>query len=78
MKSNPRSVLTALGIAVLAVLAPILLYFAAALIGALVPANPDWREPEEGVLIFIRTNGVHTWLMLPAVNPDRPSGHERV
>ena len=44
-----------------------LLYFAAALVGALVPANREWREPEQGVTIFIRTNGVHTWVMVPKV-----------
>ena len=44
-----------------------LLYFGAALIGGLVPANAGWREAERGVRIFVRTNGVHTWIMVPKV-----------
>jgi uncharacterized protein (TIGR02117 family) len=43
------------------------LYFAAALLGGLIPANPGWREAERGVTIFVRTNGVHTWLMVPTI-----------
>jgi uncharacterized protein (TIGR02117 family) len=42
-----------------------LAYFAGALIGGLVPANAGWREAERGVRIFVRTNGVHTWIMVP-------------
>ncbi|HEY0627344.1 MAG TPA: TIGR02117 family protein [Allosphingosinicella sp.] len=44
-----------------------LFYLAAGVAGSLIPANSDWREPEEGVTILVRTNGVHTWLMLPKV-----------
>ena len=58
------------GWAVAALVAPILLYFMAALAGGLIPANAGWREPEEGVVIFVRTNGVHTWIMMPTVSPD--------
>ena len=36
-------------------------YFLAALILGLVPANVGWREPEQGVTIFLRSNGAHTW-----------------
>jgi uncharacterized protein (TIGR02117 family) len=53
-----------------AVGAPILLYFVAALIGGLIPANAGWTEPREGVPIFLRTNGVHTWIMVPTVSPE--------
>ena len=42
--------------------------FAALILGA-VPANNGWREPEQGVQIFVRTNGVHTWIMVPKVTP---------
>ena len=42
-----------------------LFYFFAGFLGSLIPANAAWREPAQGVTIFIRTNGVHTWLMLP-------------
>jgi uncharacterized protein (TIGR02117 family) len=47
-----------------------LLYFASALLLGLVPANAGWQEPEEGVRILIRTNGVHTWIVMPKVTPE--------
>lgn len=47
-----------------------LFYLLAAAVGALIPANPGWNEAERGVTIFVRTNGVHTWLMLPKVAED--------
>jgi uncharacterized protein (TIGR02117 family) len=56
--------------AVLALLAIPVFYFAAALLLGLVPANAGWHEAKEGVRIFVRTNGVHTWIMVPAVSPD--------
>ncbi|MFN3945942.1 MAG: TIGR02117 family protein [Allosphingosinicella sp.] len=49
-----------------ALLAVPLLYLLAALAGALVPRNPGWQEPDAGVQIFVRTNGVHADLVLPA------------
>jgi uncharacterized protein (TIGR02117 family) len=47
-----------------------LLYLAAAFFGGLIPVNASWQEPEEGVAIFLRTNGVHTWVMVPTVTPQ--------
>jgi uncharacterized protein (TIGR02117 family) len=44
-----------------------LLYLLAALILGAVPANPDWREAKQGIRIFVRTNGVHTWIVVPKV-----------
>jgi uncharacterized protein (TIGR02117 family) len=38
--------------------------------GGIIPANPGWQEPEEGVRLFIRTNGVHTWIMVPKVTAE--------
>jgi uncharacterized protein (TIGR02117 family) len=58
----------AIGLAVL--LAGPILYFAAALVGALALANAGWREPPSGVTIFVRTNGVHTWIMVPTTTPE--------
>ena len=46
------------------------LYLFAAFILALVPANAGWKEAEQGVTIFVRTNGVHTWIMVPKVTPE--------
>jgi uncharacterized protein (TIGR02117 family) len=40
-------------------------YFAAALLGSLIPANAQWREPKDGIPIFVETNGVHVSLILP-------------
>ena len=45
-------------------------YFLAALVLGAIPANADWKEPKEGVTIFLRTNGVHTWIMVPKVTPE--------
>jgi uncharacterized protein (TIGR02117 family) len=42
-----------------------LLYLAAGAIGGAIPRNPDWREAEQGVTIWVATNGVHTGLILP-------------
>ena len=58
-----------------------LLYFTAALIGALIPANAGWKEAKAGVTIFVRTNGVHTWIMVPSAaagidwRPIAPASH---
>jgi uncharacterized protein (TIGR02117 family) len=46
------------------------LYFLAALIGGLIGVNSTWREPENGVEIFIETNGVHTAIILPRRHKD--------
>jgi len=51
---------------VLAVLAIPLLYLAAALVGSLIPVNRDWREPDQGITIYLVDNGVHLDLVLPA------------
>lgn len=50
------------------VLAVPLSYFLAAFVLGLVPANVSWHEAQRGVTIFVRTNGVHTWIMMPKVN----------
>jgi len=46
-----------------------LTYLLAALAGGLIPANSGWTEPSEGVRIFVETNGVHTWIVVPTVTP---------
>jgi uncharacterized protein (TIGR02117 family) len=43
-----------------------LLYLLAAVAGAFIPRNAGWTEPAEGVQIFVRTNGVHADVVLPA------------
>ena len=56
----------ALRAALFVVVAIPLAYLIAAAVGALVPRNAAWNEPRQGVLIFVRTNGVHADLVLPA------------
>lgn len=42
-----------------------LLYLAAGAIGGSIPRNLDWREPDQGITIYVATNGIHTGLVLP-------------
>src|SRR3546814_15171374 len=44
-----------------------LLYFLAVAIGGTLTANADWREPDESVTLFNRTNCVTPWIMVPKV-----------
>lgn len=44
-----------------------LAYLIAVVAGALIPANPGWRPPPQGIVILVRTNGVHTSIVVPAV-----------
>ncbi len=48
------------------------LYFMAAFLGSNIAANGNWRAPEEGVELFVETNGVHVSLIIPmrAVGQD--------
>ena len=62
-RRGKRSFLSSLALVVLAI--P-LLYLAAALVGALIPVNRNWREPESGVTVYLADNGVHADLILPA------------
>ena len=50
----------------LAIFAVPLLYLLAALIGGLIPVNSAWKEPDEGITIYLANNGVHVDLVLPA------------
>lgn len=47
---------------------PVTYFVMAAILGA-IPANFGWREPERGVQLYVRTNGVHTWILMPKVTP---------
>lgn len=50
-------------------LAP-LLYLAAGAVGGAIPRNPGWVAPDDGITIFVATNGVHSGIVVPAVGPD--------
>ena len=41
------------------------LYLVAALIGSHLPANPDWAETPDGIIIYVETNGHHTGIVVP-------------
>lgn len=41
------------------------LYLLAALVGSIVPVNRGWREPAQGITIYIADNGIHSDLILP-------------
>ncbi|MDT9599031.1 TIGR02117 family protein [Sphingosinicella rhizophila] len=71
MKRSATTKLSAIALRVLAGLLVLPIgYLLAALLLGFLPANPDWREPGRGVTIFVRSNGVHTWIMVPKVNSD--------
>lgn len=42
-----------------------LLYLVAGAVGGAIPINSGWREAEDGVTVYVATNGVHTGLILP-------------
>ena len=42
-----------------------LAFLAAALLGALIPVNRTWVEPDRGVTVYLRGNGVHVDLLMP-------------
>lgn len=46
-------------------LAVIMLYLTAALFGSILPANQFWKSPDDGIELFIETNGLHTGIIMP-------------
>lgn len=42
-----------------------LLYLAAGAIGGAIPRNPGWTEAEDGITVYVATNGVHTGIIVP-------------
>jgi uncharacterized protein (TIGR02117 family) len=36
--------------------------------GSLIPANRHWSAPRDGVTVYVYSNGVHTGIVMPAVN----------
>jgi uncharacterized protein (TIGR02117 family) len=50
---------------VIALLAVPVFYLVAALLGSLIPVNSNWREPDDGITIYLADNGVHADLVLP-------------
>lgn len=54
----------------LVLLAAPLVYLCAGAVGGAIPRNPGWTEPDDGITIFVASNGVHSGVLLPAVTPD--------
>lgn len=46
-------------------LAVIMLYLAAALFGSILPTNQYWKSSDDGIMLFIETNGLHTGIIMP-------------
>ncbi|MFZ5748998.1 MAG: TIGR02117 family protein [Pseudomonadota bacterium] len=51
--------------ALLALATPVYGYFAAAILGSLIPVHAGWRQPESGIRIYVIDNGVHTGIAMP-------------
>jgi len=47
-----------------------LLYFLAAVIFGIIPANVAFHQPARGITILVRSNGVHTWIVMPKVTEE--------
>lgn len=62
-----RNVLRRLAVACAWVGLVLYAYAAAGLIGGAIPANRDWREPEQGVRIYVESNGIHVGIVVPKV-----------
>lgn len=60
-----RHASTALKSALFALVAVPASFLATGSIGAAIPRNADWQEPDDGVTIMVETNGVHTALVMP-------------
>ena len=71
------------GIFVAALLATLALYIGCALLLGAIPRNTGFVESENGIPVYVRTNGVHAELILPTRSPafdwsaEFPVGHMR-
>lgn len=72
-----RALLPALAIVLAIALVGPLLYLATALVLGIVPVNRHWQptpSTQGGVVVWLRTNGIHADLVLPAVAPHDFTG----
>lgn len=65
MGEPSRRIVCLLRIIAVMLLVPLGTYLAAAAVLGRIPVNDSWREPVQGITIFIQTNGVHTGIVLP-------------
>jgi uncharacterized protein (TIGR02117 family) len=66
-----RRLIRWIGWAALTLLALFAAYGLAGWIGSSIPRNGNWHEPDDGVMIMVETNGVHTALVVPLVTSER-------
>lgn len=45
-----------------------MVFLLAAWIGAAIPRNGDWAEPDSGVTILVGSNGIHTEIIMPVAS----------
>jgi len=50
----------------MALLAVPTLYLLAALAGSVLPVNRGWSEPDSGTTVYLRSNGIHLDIVMPA------------
>jgi uncharacterized protein (TIGR02117 family) len=43
------------------------LYLLAAVLGSVLPVNSGWEEPERGTTVYLRSNGIHVDIVMPAI-----------
>ena len=65
-RQRRRSKISLVGRTLTAILAIPAIYMVASLIGSLVPVNGGWSEPDRGTTIYLRDNGIHVDMLLPA------------
>ena len=49
----------------MAILAVPAIYLLLALIGSLIPVNSAWKEPQQGITVYIADNGIHADIVMP-------------
>lgn len=49
----------------MAILAVPAIYLLLALIGSLIPVNSGWKEPQQGIAVYIADNGIHADIVMP-------------
>jgi uncharacterized protein (TIGR02117 family) len=47
------------------------LYLSCSIVFTIIPVNPDFKEPESGIEIYIRSNGVHTDVIVPVKTTEK-------
>lgn len=68
MRWLKRTVVASLGLAAISVLV-VLLYLGAALLGAVIPKNSDFRPPDhDGIVVWVSCGEIHSDIVVPATN----------